>query len=330
MVNSQALQASSVPAEQLVIITPRIEVWSGTVQVQRDRDLTQVNGQLPPKGLVSDGRKALIGPEPLRPMLNVRKSIERTLKQDGFTGLVGTGIAVTADKANEFLEKVPAFKKEFDDAVQSLVDNIDQHYESQETLYPHWAQMLKSSRLAGEEIRSRCKFSIAVFRLAAPDPTKANSAANDHYQQMTQDAVPTLLGDIARDAAELMPRFEGKSSVKQTQVVPVWRLVDKLLNFAFLDPRIQPSASSMRTILDGISTTGPLNPTETTLCLTILQQLAKPATLLTHGSGVIRDLKAPTKAVQGDLSYVHEIEPTTTPPPMPSKPVQRNAFSVSL
>lgn len=331
MFNTSTLQSSNVPAEQLVIITPRIEVWSGTVQVQRDRDLSQVNGQLPPKGLVSDGRKSLIGPEPLRPMLNVRKSIERSLKQDGFTGLVGTGIAVTADKANEFLSKVPEFRKDFEAAVDELVADITEHYEKQEGLYPQWAQMLQSSRLTGEEIRSRCRFSIAVFRLAAPD-ISAGAAAHDHYQQMTQDAVPTLLGDIAKDAADLVSRFEGKSSVKQTQVVPVRRLVDKLKSFAFLDPRIQPSASSMQTILDGIATTGPLSLTETTLCLTILQQLSKPGTLLSHGAGVIKDLNTPPKVVQGALDYVPVIEPASSVPvPVPaSKPAQRQAFSMTL
>jgi len=331
-----------VPAEQLVIITPRIEIWSGTVQIQRDSDLKPVSGQLPPKGLVSDGRKQLIDPAPLRPLYNVRKNIERSLKEDGFTGLVGTGVALTARQAEAFIARIPEYRKAFEEAVDDLVLHLDDHYLEQEKRFPAWAGMLASARLSESAVRGRCRFGVAIFRLAPPDPARPDSEASKLYEEMTSQALPSLLQGIGDEATALIGRVEGKARLRQSVAEAIRRLVAKLKAFAFLDPRVQPAAASLTDIVSRLPMQGPLDPVQASSCLTVLKQLAKPDQILVHGVGVLQDLK--NQQSQGSLeleeeeSQVEAVEsgaaikatpPITPPQPAPAAP-RRAGFSMAM
>ena len=319
----------TIPAEQLVIVMPKIEVWSGSIKLDRATDLPQVNGQLPPKGLVTDGRKRLISNLPLLDMLNVRKRIERATRAEGFT-LVGTGVAMTAAKAEVLLQEMPQFERAFIEAREGLINHLPQHYADQEALYPSWAGMLRSARLSADEVRSRCRFNVAVFRMAAPDANPA-SKANELYAQMTSQVLPTLLEDVAADATQLLARFKGKPCVKQTQLTAVKRLVHKLLEFSFLDPRVQPVAAGLESLLDALPVTGALDAPQTACCVAVLQSLMNPALIIAHGTGVIANITAPAVATQHELDVDIDQEPV---PPTAAigaaHPTKRRGFAVAL
>ena len=325
------MSTMTIPAEQLVIITPRIEIWSGSVKLERSTDLSQVNGQLPPKGLVSDGRKQLISTLPLRPMHNVRKQIERTLKAEGFAGLVGTGIAVTAAKAESFIQGLPKLEQEFETAREGLIKHLPDHYVAQENLYPLWTTMLQSARLSADEVRSRCKFGVAIFRLAPPD-NDPKSKATQLYTEMTQSALPTLLQDVSAEAADLIDRFKGKARVKQSQVLPVKRLVRKLKGFAFLDPRVQPVAAGLLSVLDSLPMTGALDTPQTAICVSVLSQLMNPAMIIAHGVGVIAQnaIAQPEPVIQSELPIDAVDEAVAVPPPPATPASRRRGFAVAL
>ena len=327
---------TTIPAEQLVIINPRIEIWSGTVQLDREKELPNAGPQ-PPKALVSDGRKLLVPKLALNPLNNVRKQIERALKSDGFR-YEDIGIALTPHKAEGFLAQWPSFEQSFRSALDALVKNLDQHYADQEALYPAWASMLSTSRLSAAEVRHRCKFRVSVFRTAPPDTKDLASAANQHYDNMMQNALPVLLEDIAGDAKELVTKFQGRARVKQSQVDPVKHLVSKLKGFAFLDPRVQPFAAGLTAVLDTLPVTGALSTSEVALCITVLQQLANPAMIVSHGTGVIIANQSATTldAIETPVEDVrlihmdqHELPGLEIPmPPMPAP--RRRGFAVAL
>lgn len=316
---------TTMPAEQLVIISPRIEIWSGTVKLERDTDLASINGQLPPKELVSDGRKQLIPAASLAGMYNVRKQIERTLKAEGFAGLVGGGIAVTAKKADEFLAGLSTFEQAFEQAREALIANLTAHYAAQESVFPAWATMLRSARLTAKQVRTRCKFGISVFRLSPPDADPA-SRSNQLFNEMMGSALPTLMQDIAGEAEKLAARFKGRSCVKQAQVLPVKRLVEKLKGFAFLDPRVQPIAAGLTSVLDSLPLTGALNAGQTACCVTVLKQLMDPVSIIAHGVGVIEHV-GDAEDVQEELPIAAPALPVPTPTQQPSR---RRSLSVSM
>ncbi|MHB8742813.1 MAG: DUF3150 domain-containing protein [Sulfuricaulis sp.] len=321
-----SITTTTMPAERLVIMSSRIRIWSGTVKLERDTDLVQINGQLPPKELVSDGRKQLIPAAPLLPLYNVRKQIERALKAEGFAGLVADGIAVTAKKADEFLLELSKFEQAFEHAREGLIANLHLHYDAQEQAFPEWATMLRSARLSRNEVRDRCKFGMAVFRMAPPDADSA-SPGSRLYADMMGQALPTLMEDIAADAGKLAERFKGRSCVKQAQVAPVRRLVEKLKGFAFLDPRVQPIAAGLTTVLDGLPLTGALNAAHTACCVTVLKQLMDPVGIIAHGLGVIENPVVAEEEVQVELPIAASDEaPAPLPPPTP----RRRSLSVAM
>jgi len=328
------MSTTTVPASQLVIITPKIEIWSGSIKMDRDADLPTVTGQLPPKGLVTDGRKQLIPTTPLLPMHNVRKQIERSLKSEGFSGLVGDGsVAVTVAKSESFLGELPNFRQAFEAAREGLIQHLSAHYDAQEAAFPSWASMLRSARLTADQVRNRCRFDMRVFRMAPADGDP-NSVASKLYQEMMESALPTLLQDIAAEARKVLERFQGKACVKQEQVDPIKRMVKKLAAFAFLDPRVQPVSAGLQSVLDSLPLTGALNTPQTACCITVLQQLTNPRLIISHGIGVIAyNAKPPQpEAIQDELPIANS-EVVTVPminPANANAPSKRRGFAVAL
>lgn len=278
---------AAIPAEQLVIISNRIRVWSGTIKITRESDLAAINGQLPPKTIVSDGRKTLVESKHLAGLEGVRKSIERFLKAEGFS-YVGCGVAVTGEMAQRFLQELPKFEQQFNDALNDVCQNLDGYYQEMETKAGTWSSILSQSHLTAQQVRGRCQFGMNIFRMAAPDDNP-NSAASSQYRDTMAEALPSLLESVAKDASKLLSACKGKSRMLQAQLSAIRRLVGKLKAFAFLDPRVGPATSGMQAVLSQMPTTGVLNEVNASMCVAVIDQLTRPQSIIEHGTGVIAD-----------------------------------------
>jgi hypothetical protein len=271
--------------EGLVLYHPMIEIWSGTVRIRRKEDLVNAESHLPPAELVSDGRKRIVPKDPLKPLLTVRKAVERLLKGPGIP-MMG-GVAVPETLASEIEAELPKLETKFNDAVNDLCAGLTASYQKLENAWPEWAPMLRSSRLTEAEVRSRCRFDVVALRAAAPDASHSAGAAK-RFDRIATAAFPKLLEDIAARADEILEEsFRGKGAVTQRQLAPVRRLVEKLETFSFLDPRVAPMAGSFSNQLAGLPKAGPLNATHTATVVTVLKTLADPDLMLTHGSAAI-------------------------------------------
>lgn len=325
-----------IPAERLVIITPTIEIWSGTVQIHRETDLHEIEGGLPPRGLVSDGRKQLISTKPLRALHAVRKKFERAVKAKGFTGLIASGVAVGESFAEDFLGKeYVELETDFNDAVEKLVADLPQHYADQVEKYPEWKSMLEDAQLSPDTVRKRCKFGAAVFRIAAPEGAE-DSAVASLYGEMTSKALPKLCEDIAKDAEKLIDRFQGKAWVKQASLDAVKALVAKLGSFGFLDARVNPSTSSMETMLATLPTTGSLDAQQGSTCLSVLYQLADPAKIVSHGEAAAMDGESrpsddDDQPEPTEVPCAPDDEPVAETTPAAAQPLKKSGgFAISM
>lgn len=319
---------AAIPAEQLVIISNRIRVWSGTIKITRESDLAAINGQLPPKTVVSDGRKTLVESKHLAGLESVRKSIERFLKAEGFS-YVGCGVAVTGEMAQRFLQELPKFEQQFTDALDDLCRNLDTHYQEMETKAGTWSSILSQSRLTAKQIRDRCHFGMNIFRMASPD-NDPNSPAASQYRDTMAEALPSLLESVAKDASKLLSACKGKSRMLQTQLVATRRLVDKLKAFAFLDPRVGPATSGMQAVLSQMPASGVLNEVNASMCVAVIDQLTRPQNIIEHGTGVIADTSSmpSSQTMISDQSELSLAVPTVTPrPASTTKPAAKPVVS---
>ncbi len=294
------------PLAGLVLVTADLRIWSGGVKLTREEDLTEVASKLPPKGMVSDGRKMLVRPAALAPFHAIRKRLERLLGRVGFK-LMPDAWAIPETDCENFLTEVEELESEFNGLIPDFLVSLPRHYAEQEQEFPEWALQLRFGHLTPEQVESRMRFQVGMYRISPP--ADGNSRLNRRYDDVVNGAVPALLTDVADKATKLLEGAIGrKLTCTQAHKGQVERLVDRLDAFSFMDHRVGPTASALRSMMGCIPALGPLTPGNTAVLRVICEQLADPATALQ------------------DLAIGEDEEDTTTipepqitaPPPMTS------------
>lgn len=320
----------------IALYHPMIEIWSGTVRVKRAEDLKEATDHLPPSELVSDGRKRIVRRDPLRPMLAIRKRVDRLLRVHGFPFM--GGIAVPEAACTEIEARLPELEIEFQDAVNGLCANLVNEYDVLEQEFPSWSEMLRGSRLGEADVRARCRFDVVSHRVAAPDASQSPSAAK-RFHKIADAALPTLLEDIGDSAASIYSesvRGKGRASSKTAAVVR--RLVDKLGAFSFLDPRVDPMATALSKQLQSLPFTGWLSPVETATLASVLNTLADPQSLIQQGAAAFNLPDAPMQdepdvmanPTTDDLFVEVEVKPDLEPVSAAAPQAQPVAASVPV
>ena len=300
------------PINKLVMFSPQVSIWSGTLKITRELDYKDIASTLPPQHLASDGRKNLVDQKVLAGPRKVRKRIERLLKTEGFS-LIGDCVAIKEERAVAVLQKLPDLEREFNAEVEEIIQSLEKAYAEQVDKAPaEWKALLIEGRLSADEVRNRFSFKVGVFKIAAPAADE-NDPMNAHFANTIMvNAVPRLMEDIAAEAREIFfgsfmvpvdpldpkgkRRF--KDSVNQATVKQVVKLLDKLGDYSFLDARVHPTVTSLRSILSSLPMTGPLNTQQTITCGTILREMMNSESILGIGEAFVSNPAA-----------------TTTPPP---------------
>jgi len=322
------------PISKLVMFSPQVSIWSGTLKIDRELDLKSIADTLPPQDVASDGRKNLVDQKFLGGPRALRKRLERLLKTSGFT-LIGDCIAVNEERAASVLQDLPKMEAEFAMAVDDLIHNLDDAYQKQvDRAPPEWKDLLVQGRLPAEEVRKRFAFKVGVFKIAAPSDD-VNDPMTAHFANtIMATATPRLMEDVASEARDILVtqfmtpvdpskpkgkrRF--KETIPQSTVKSVVRLIDKLSDYSFLDVRVHPTVCSLRMILTGLPATGSLNTQETSTCSTVLRQLMDPESILGIGEAFAANPSAfITPPAQPGL-FVQDVstQQPTTPPTSPS------------
>lgn len=331
------ISVNNSPLSQLVMFSPQVSIWSGTLKIDRELDLKDIASSLPPQTLASDGRKNLVDQKFLAGPRKLRKRLERLLKNEGFS-LIGDCFAVNEERAANVLNELPKLEADFANEVESLIHNLEQAYTEQVDKAPQeWKALLVQGRLTADEVRKRFSFKVGVFKITAPTDDMANPMNQHFTNTIMETATPRLMDDIAAEARDIFftsfmvpvdpekpkGKRQFKDSITQATVKSVTRLLDKLADYSFLDVRVHPTVLSLRSILDSLPSTGPLNAQQTSTCSTILRQLMDPESILGIGEAFAANPSAqtPTKPAQPALfaqagSCVPSATPTSSPAPV--------------
>ena len=285
------------PIGKLVMFSPQVSIWSGTLKIDRNLDYKDIASTLPPQQFASDGRKNLVDQKHLAGPRKVRKRIERLLKTQGFT-LIGDCVAVNEDRAATVLNELPKLEDDFNSEVETFIQNLQSAYEKQvEKAPPEWKALLKEGRMTEDEVRKRFSFKVGVFKITAPADDDSDPINAHFANTIMVNATPRLMEEVASEAREIYftsfmvpvdpSKPKGKrrfrESITQANVKQVVKLVEKLGDYAFLDVRVFPTVSSLRVILSNLPSTGPLNAQQTSTVTTVLRQLMDPETTLGIG-----------------------------------------------
>lgn len=267
------------PLSRLVIFTPVINIWSATVKVDRDQDLKDVKDKLPPRSLVSDGRKTLIDLKLLTPFNTLRSKVHRALTKAGFQ-LTPNAHAIPLDKADAIAEELEEIGQEFKALVPDFISNLDNAVEQHIAAEPEWRELIESSRPDKAYVESRMVFKIGAYRMAPPDEANPDSRISRNFGEAIE-AVPSLLKDIAESARKLLegPLGTGRR-IGQSHANALRDLVAKLESFGFLDHRVGAAADTLDSMLSIVPETGQLSQGNLGVLKTVCDILSDPVQIL--------------------------------------------------
>ena len=316
--------ASSVLAKAIIVVS-LIEVWSGKITASREADLDATTSTgLPPHDIYSDGQKQIIDPKVLAKLETQRRMAQRDFVKLGFATQLGYIIAPGHE--DELYALMNERRKAFELALDDLTSNLDSHYADWEKKHPGHESFLRRKRPTATEVKARCKFNIAVFRVAPVD----SEIGQHNFEAIAKTTVPALVQDIANNAGALLKgSFSSMARVTQRQLGSVRDLVAKLKGFSMFDARILPSAEALETVLAGLPHTGPLTPAETTMVAAMLRTLSDPTEVLAIGARHFANADASSPDVivtsappQGSLVLpAPATQPTRAPIARPRAPV---------
>lgn len=295
--NSNAATAANAVRE-LVMIRPRISVWSGQASVRRDTDLGTVAGELPSRAVMSDGVKKLIPNERLAPLKSIRTGLPRQLLRLGFDPMesgeedgrrCGSGIiAVAKSYLTEAMDLLNAAKQSFTEYRDDvLIPNLGQFYrEQEEKLEGDDKAFLQRNQRTPEQVRAACHLNWSIFTIA---PAEGEQGEGE-FQDIVAGMVPALVSEIARDADQLYNgSFLGRQVVGQRAVGAVRRLSEKMEIYSMIEGRLLRASIALERMLRMVPTSGPLDTHGTMMLGAVLALCTSPERLLKLGENAAID-----------------------------------------
>ena len=263
--------------------------WSGSARIRRSDLPDSVVAQLPSKKVATDGEWRLVPREPIQCIIRCRDKARGVLMTGGFRFL--GGFAVPTTEIERIQRELDAVVDESEKAVNALVDGLDGWYVIQEAESAAFAPALRANRLTAAEVRSRCSLSYDIVNVTAAP------GAEDVFQRTADKAVPAFLSDLGLEAEKSWREsFAGKSEVGQRALRPLRRLVEKLIHFGFLDPKVEAAGNALASALSDFPTTGNLDATETAMAAAMLMGMTRPDLLLESGDRAIAAFQQPVAA----------------------------------
>lgn len=260
------------PLAGLLMVRQLIRIIGGNQKVD-------IGGNKPPSTCYQDGNIRYIATDAMRPMINVRKAVERKAAALGFK-LAGSW-AIPLDCAKEMIDEIDLAEKKFATERAYFEAEFDARCAAFAAEQPAEWRHLLNTRPSAAQAAARCSFAVGVCQFTAP------SVGANRFEDLVQSAVPAMLSDIARNADEIWEKsVKGKSQINQRTVNRVRELVVKLESFSMLDTRVSPCVASYQTLLSALPASGPLTTAETAEVGALLSVLSNPERILAHGQAL--------------------------------------------
>lgn len=308
--------------DHVTLVVPRIRIWTGAATINREK-VFEGASKMPPKKLITDGEIHLVARSRIAPLINQRAAVERKLEPYGAKFLGGH--IVPNDKVDQCLSEMKDIEAQFNDELNKLTSDLDMAYAEQEKEFPEWAQIMRLHQISHGQVSGRCRFEIAVLRIAQPVSPKAADA----FDNSQDSVIAAVLVSLARNAKATQKLMIGRDVIGQKLLNNVRDHVEKLHGFRFANPQVLPVANALRESLAKLPKKGDLDMVQTQLVAGIIAQLSDPETILQHGAAVMSgfvaaqqpeesvDLLSPISTSNEDdkPAPIHHANPLPMPPP---------------
>lgn len=303
----------------MVIFEPDLRIWSGRIKVRRAEDLQNVDGDLPPKAIFSEGLKPLIDLKRLAPYEAARKRVERFLAKEGVR-LPRGKFGIPPEEAIRVAEELDKIGVEFDSHTPDFISELPAYFAEHEEKFLAWQVFLQRGRPDVKDVANAFQFRVAVYRTAPADAANPESILNKRFNP-DQEAMPLLLEEISGRADKMLEGPLGKGqSTGVSHANTLRAMVSKMRNFSFIDQRVGPAAKALESMLSGVPSQGTVSLGQAAVIKLVAEILADPNRILS-----LADVEVETEELVDPRTFALSLSPS--PPAPTNAPVDMKAFS---
>ena len=268
----------------LLAINLDVNIWTA----RRKLSVADFGGaQLPPDDLASLGSKRVCDPEELKIFGTLKARAVSLLDRNGVRFLGGWGIP--EDRAQAIVEELERLRDEFAAAKQDFLARYDQAVQEWIVRHAGWEQIILSSTVGVDYVRSRLGFRWQVYRIVPPtgDPAMVGTVGVGLADEVHGLGL-TLFEEVAKAATEAWHKcFAGKSEVTRKAVSPLRTIQRKLAGLTFIEPRVAPVADLLETAFASLPRRGKIQGASLLMLQGLVALLRDPAALTEHGQMLI-------------------------------------------
>lgn len=238
--------------------------------------------QLPPEELASLGSKRVCNPEDLRIFGTLKSRAVNMLDRHGVRFLGGWGVPEKV--ADEIVKELTAVEKEFFMAKDEFLSRYDEAVQDWIKQHPGWEELIGSSTVSAEYVRSRIGFKWQFYKLAAPEKNSVKKGLKEEVNKLGS----TLFDEISKTATETWSRcYAGKVKVTHKALSPLRSIHSKLEGLSFVDPRVLPITDLLQTAFDKVPSRGFIRDTDLLMLQGVVSLLREPALLIENAQKIL-------------------------------------------
>nr|WP_321259097.1 DUF3150 domain-containing protein [uncultured Pseudodesulfovibrio sp.] len=237
---------------------------------------------LPPEELASLGSKKICNPQELRIFGTLKARAVNLLDRTGVRFLGGW--AIPKEKADEIVVELTTIRSDFLAAKEQFLNRYDEAVRDWITQHPGWENLIGSSTVSADYVRSRIGFKWQLFKLLPP----TDDAMHQGLQDEVKDLGGTLFDEVAKAATDTWKRcFEGKAKVTHKALSPLRSIHTKLSGLSFVEPRVVPVVDLLDTAFNRVPARGYIHGSALVMLQGVVSMLRDPATLVAHGQKIL-------------------------------------------
>lgn len=268
--------------DQLVVVNLDIHIWSARRKLM---PLDLGNADLPPEDLASLGSKRICNPEELKSFATLKARAVSLLERNGIRFLSGYAVPETA--MDEIAIELNKIRSEFNETKEAFLQRYEESVQEWIAKHPQWGEIIANSTVSEEYVRSRMEFRWQMFRVSPP--VESNHAAmQDNLADDVYNLGNTLFEEIAKSANDTWHRcYAGKTEVTRKALSPLKSIYEKLMGLTFVEPRVSPIATIIRTAFACIPKRGAIKGGTLLMLQGLVALLRRPQELVEHGQKIL-------------------------------------------
>lgn len=266
--------------KHLMVLNLDVNIWSARKKLTPS-DFGGV--ELPPEELASLGSKKICNPEDLRIFGTLKSRAVNMLDRIGVR-FIG-GWAIPQKMADQVVNDLKVIHAEFMEAKDKFLNMYDQIIHDWINQHPGWENVIGSSVVGVDYVRSRIGFKWQLFKLAPPKKKFIHDGLKSEISKLGN----TLYGEIAKSAEDTWKKcYFGKDQVSHKAISPLRSIYEKLNGLSFIEPCAAPIANLMKTAFDTLPKRGFIKGADLVMLQGVLSLLQDPVSLIEHGKSIMK------------------------------------------